>query len=180
MVVDFPWSMAHISCCRMVDLLRLLAMVNMIYSIHLSHLYSIMFSVFTPCFFAWYWNAVKNNPIIVLFNYVSVFITCLFAWYWWHCEKEYNHCSLQLWRNCYNRNNGTDARERNCEMLIAFIVFEVFDIWMVYVGQETEKCQLISVSVLISKLRHWITLRYTPCIRKNRVWYIRVLLYMCF
>ena len=41
-------------------------------------------------------------------------------------------------------------------MLIAFIVFEVFDIWMVYhvyVGQETEKCQLISVGVLISKLR---------------------------
>ena len=30
------------------------------------------------------------------------------------------------------------------EMLIAFNVFEVFDIWMVYVGQETEKCQLIS------------------------------------
>ena len=32
-------------------------------------------------------------------------------------------------------------------MLIACIVFEVFDIWMVYVGQETEKCQLISVGV---------------------------------
>ena len=37
-------------------------------------------------------------------------------------------------------------------MLIAFIVFEVFDIWMVYVGQETEKCQLISVGVLS---RNW-------------------------
>ena len=113
-----------------------------------------------------YWNAVKNNPIIVLFNYVSVFITCLFAWYWWRCEKEYNHCSLQLWRNCYTRNNGADARERNCEMLIAFIMFmefEVFDIWMVYVGQETEKCQLILVGVLISQLRRfkWFwTVRY--------------------
>ena len=72
-----------------------------------------------------YWNAVKINPIIVLFNYVSVFITCLFAWYWWRCEKEYNHCSLQLWRNCYTRNNGADARERNCEMLIAFITHGV-------------------------------------------------------
>ena len=29
------------------------------------------------------------------------------------------------------------------EMLIAFNVFKVFDIWMVYVGQETEKRQLI-------------------------------------
>ena len=28
-------------------------------------------------------------------------------------------------------------------MLIAFNVLKVFDIWMVYVGQETEKCQLI-------------------------------------
>ena len=35
-----------------------------------------------------YWNAVKNNPIIVLFNYVSVFITCLFAWYWWRLMKK--------------------------------------------------------------------------------------------
>ena len=30
--------------------------------------------------------------------------------------------------NCYNRNYGADARERNCEMLIAVIVLEVFDI----------------------------------------------------
>ena len=30
-------------------------------------------------------------------------------------------------------------------MLIASIVLEVFDIWMAYVGQETEKCQLIAV-----------------------------------
>ena len=43
-----------------------------------------------------------------------------------------------------NRNYGADARERNCEMLIAFIMLEVFDIWMVYVGQETEKIQVIS------------------------------------
>ena len=42
---------------------------------------------------------------------------------------------------------------------IAFIVLEVFDIWMVYVGQEIE----ISVGVLISKLRRfkWFrTVRY--------------------
>ena len=49
------------------------------------------------------------------------------------------------------------------KMLIAFIVLEVFDIWMVYVVKEIEKCQLISVGVLISKLRRfkWFrTVRY--------------------
>ena len=134
-------------------------MVNMIYSIHLSHLYIIMFLFLHLVCMHNIENAVKNYPIFVLFNYVSVFIACLFAWYWWRCEKEYNHCSLQLWRNCYNRNDGADARERNCEMLIALIVFEVFDIWMVgymsvkklrrvnwfrCVDLKTEKIQVIS------------------------------------
>ena len=30
-------------------------------------------------------------------------------------------------------------------MLIAFIVLEVFDIWMVYVGQEIEKCRCVDL-----------------------------------
>ena len=37
------------------------------------------------------------------------------------------------------------------KMLIAFNVFEVFDIWMVHIGQETEKCQLI----LMCWSRNW-------------------------
>ena len=110
-----------------------------------------------------YWNAVKHNPIIVLFNYVSVFITCLFAWYWWRCEKEYNHCSLQLWRNCYTKKQW---RRRSRTKLWNVDCFH--GVWSVrYMNgiclSRTEKCQLILVGVLISKLRRfkWFgTVRY--------------------
>ena len=72
-------------------------------------------------------------------------------------------------------------------MLIAFNVFKVFDIWMVYVGQETEKLRSVNwfwgVCYIKGKVIH-IDLNDTVPLKNvdisvvsiYKVWYMRVYL----
>ena len=62
-------------------------------------------------------DAVKNNPIIVLFNQEAIAIIEIMA-------PTLNSETVKCW--------------------LPSMCSKVFDIWMVYVGQETEKCQLVS------------------------------------
>ena len=54
--------------------LCLLAMMNIIYSIHLNHLYSIMFLFLHLVRLHDTDDSVENNPIIVLFNHEGIAI----------------------------------------------------------------------------------------------------------
>ena len=102
--------------------------MNIIYSIHLNHLYSMFLFLHLVCLHD-NDDAVKNNPINVLFNHEEIALIYLFNW---EDSTDFDHLisNFDIWKLIYIDFNGTgpqknfDISDYPCFRYIKFNIYK--------------------------------------------------------